>query len=272
MKASEISRYRDDEGRFVIGTTIIKQFSREDVCPAKLKALYVDDIAERTPTSSMQKGNFFETLCIGSCADGSKVIDLPRQKSKDKETGEYKKYVDQIRIEYQVEVFKQVMEAYNFEIQNAQMKLLEPIDEFLALGTTIDILTEDQGSTLIIDLKLTKDVNSTWGDFCWGTPELMDHSQPILISWLWEQLYGEKPRFIYAVFDYKDSSDYKLIEKIVTVTDYMELEEKIRRILVSIRGYYKNGWDKIPSYANCHNCPLNTVCDKQITIKPIEII
>ena len=66
MQSLKNYKYRDNEGRLIIGTTIIKAFRDNDHCPAKLKAIYIDELQESKPTDSMLKGLFFETLVMGS--------------------------------------------------------------------------------------------------------------------------------------------------------------------------------------------------------------
>jgi hypothetical protein len=272
MQVTSNFRYRDEEGRLIIGTTIMKAFKNEEHCPAKLKALFIDELGENRPTDSMLKGSFFETKVIGGGRDGHQVDDLPRMKSKDKETGEFKKYVDQIRIEQQAELFPQVVESYNFELMETQVKLHVPQDEYITLGTTSDALGIAEGKETVFDVKLTKDITSTWGDFCWGSPELMDHSQAVLTAYLYEAIYKIKPRFIYLVFDYKEKSDYEVIEKIVTATDYVELQNDIRKIIMLIGKYQNDEWFTKPSYDNCRNCPLMDTCEKKVRLKPIKYI
>ncbi len=266
------SRYRDEKGRLIIGTSIVKQFSADNPCPAKLEAVYMNGLGREDPTEAMIKGNYFETLVLGCCSDGTRVDDLPRKKTKVKGTDEFAKYIDQVRIDLQAVLFPKVMKHHKIEIDEVQTRMINEIDDTLVIGTAADAIGTIDKSLLVLDVKLTKDITSTWGDFCWGSPEHMDHSQAVLLSWLYEKCYSVKPRFIYAVFDYKEHSDHELIEKVVTATDYIELQNKIRLVLEKINHFQESGWYKVASYANCRNCPLKQECVKTVKIKPIKTI
>ena len=48
----------------------------------------------------------------------------------------------------------------------------------------VTLLTDEGLFLTTIDLKLTADVHSKFGDFCWGSPEYMDHSQAISYQYM----------------------------------------------------------------------------------------
>jgi hypothetical protein len=123
----------------------------------------------------------------------------------------------------------------------------------------------------IIDLKFTANVFNDFGAFCWGTPELMDHTQPILymkITWL-----HEKPRrFMYWVFDHKAVPNFKPIEKEFTTLNDYEIDESIRKTVEKASIYNITGWPANPSMKNCKTCLLKTTCEAFKLNPPVPII
>ena len=256
-------RYSDSEGRIRMTSTFIKAFMAQKPCPAQLKAIYLEQSVKIETTKAQRKGLYFETKVLGSSADGSKTITLPL-------TTAGKKTADQHRIEQQVANFKSVIKEHEITIQRKQIKIDTVIDKNFALGTVLDIIgIVDEDNPCIIDLKLTANVNSEWGDFAWGTPELMDHTQAILSCYIFEQMYDAQPVWYYLLFDYKPESDYKIIRRTIKGLDYKELQQQLNTIIQQILEWEKADWPYVPTYNNCYTCPLKAFCTQQITRKPI---
>ena len=100
-----------EEGELVsihVSQSLIKLFLYKgdvrDYCPSKIYHTRIIRDVEDMPTESMEKGNFFETLCLGSSAhDATNSLPLLLNG---------KKSADQQRIEEQALAFKSVCEKY----------------------------------------------------------------------------------------------------------------------------------------------------------------
>lgn len=267
--------------RISVSQSLISKFyykgEARDYCPMKLYHTKILKDVDDPPTESMEKGNFFETKCIGSSVYG-KTESLPLGKKGQKS-------LDQQRIEEQVLNFKLVCEQYGIIInqteqlgmpKNVQKHFSVPveIDQFAQEGIkTVINLTADILSPIsygqvdypvaIIDLKLTIDRNSKYGDYCWGAPEYMDHIQ----AYVYGFILGFP--FFYLVFDYnaKDRG-YKIIpvntnlqhpnpeKREEAMRRYKETVEIIRNTIQRIIDHHHHGWYTNPNRNNCKNCPL----------------
>lgn len=161
---------------------IIDQWDNtKEVCWKQLNHYYIEKDVEKLQTLPMLYGNYFETLAIGSGIEGKITTedDIPRKKNGAKK-------IDTERVEIQADRFKKLCRDKEIIIDkgNTQVPLARKLDSKsnVVLKGVIDIfptILQIQGKeTLVaIDLKLTSDVNSTWGTYCWGKPEFLDHLQ-----------------------------------------------------------------------------------------------
>ena len=253
-------------GTIILGSTFLKAFSAEDddevLCPKKLHAIFITGEEKSLQTESMYRGHYFEMKCLG--VRNWKEIDLPRLKNG-------KKSAAHQRIDQQIESFVQFCNDYNIKIEGTDRILSHKLSDHIVLQTQQDFYGTMNGEPYVFDLKLTGDVNNTWGKFSWGEPSKMDHTQAFLNSWLCEQ--NDDPRkFAYLVFDYSPRMGKKVITKTVRSTDYSELENKINFVLRSILVYEDEGWPAQPSYEQCKSCPLKNKCHSANIVKPIEEI
>lgn len=270
----------------------------EKICPKKI--YHIDIIkSHQYRTESMLKGSFFETLCLGS-GSGSKIVeDLPRKrltKAKEMENLKRKssglpeikgeKTVDQLRIEEQAKRFRILASKYQIVAdagntqtgitvrwhKNPDIYLRGELDIF-----PTPIMTNDGLRLAIIDLKLTYDLNTTFGEFCWGSPEYMDLNQSYMYSYLVRQIANNadlnphlreliaKPTinliahdqidFYYWVFSYKKAED-KLIKITWDELKENELHESIRKTINLIEYYEKMEWPAKPDYKLCKECTI----------------
>jgi len=284
---------------------LYKGDEREQICPKKI---YCIDIigSHHYRTESMLKGSFFETLCLGKGAGGKRVDDLPRknlskakilenQKRKASGLPELKgeKTTDQERIEEQARRFVLLATKYQVTVtpDNTQVKMIMPWhkDPSIYLGMEWDIfptaiMTNEGLKMAIIDLKLTADINSTYGDFCWGAPEQMDLNQSYMYSYGVRHIAENielnphlkniitKPvinlinkgqiDFYYWVFGYK-----KLEDKLIKITwdeiKENELHESIRKTISLIDFYEQQDWPTKPNYKLCKECTVFSCPDRQ---------
>jgi hypothetical protein len=243
----------------------------------------------------MLKGLYFESNCLGATAnDEELVLDLPRVQSKGKKFGT--KTIDHERIDEQIMLFDSYCQKHGVIIvkdpihsglkKNVQIKKVVEFeadwleqdypDVKLYMKGVADIISpvhdvDFNYPMAVIDLKLTVNRNSTFGEFAWGSPQYMDHTQGVLYSWFW------KLPFVYWVWDYSskergnkfvqliidtESSDYEIRQE--SLTRLQEMQQTIRACTVLIMELtYNNQWgDTNPIFELCKDCPV--ICDKRV--------
>lgn len=223
------------------------------------------------PTESMLKGQFFETLCIGAGVGGQQVTDLPRLKNGNKS-------VAQQRIEMQAQEFPRILAAHKMRVDETQIYLETEMEKGIMLCGTLDFKspiwddTDGPIDEAMIDLKLTANIYSQFGDFCWHFPHNMDHTQAIMYTHLYEQVRGKTVPFYYLVFDYKPTPEYKIVKKMVGTLERYELQEAIRKTLEKINFHEGRGYYTVPGHDNCNGCPLANQCPDVSRAKKIQTI
>lgn len=192
----------------IINSSLIKQFLfKGDVkehCPKKIyeytiKKNYSD------VTRPQLLGLFFESLCLGSCADGQTQITLEKKKltktqKKENRLAEIEgrphphvgePYIEEIRIEEQYSIFKKECLKHDIKIiksgeyknvQNTIYKKLTFSNDIIMVSGTLDmfpirIKLSNNHLFSVIDLKTTNDIHSTFREFGWGNAKFMDHIQ-----------------------------------------------------------------------------------------------
>ena len=230
-------------------------------CPAKAKAVYLDGMKTKE-TESMRKGNFLETLLWGSTETGEVVTMKPLNSGK--------KSVDQLRIERAAYLLKNRWGAeYKMDWHAIRHHITIGISEKYVFRARIDALSSMYDTSVndavmpvvLVDLKLTANLNGTFGPFAWGAPHTMDHIQAYLYSWAYEKAYGKQVPFYYMVLSSKDMDQHKRIRVNVDSMRKREAMESLRRTIAAIENYQALGeWPRIPSQMNCASCPLNNVC------------
>ena len=270
-----VKKYRDEQGRIIFGTTFIKAFRDDSACPKKLLEYFLLGNFSSPQTEAMLKGNYFEYLCLGATADDQQIPELPRLKAKDKDSGEFKKSTDHLRIDAQAKLFPDVLSNYKIIVTEVQKSLRHEMGEFV-IATKADIFgsIHDPENGFVeeayVDLKLTKDINNTFGDFQWHDPETRDHTQAFLTVATHYKMTGRIAKFYYLVFDYKEDSEHILVEKRVTANDIFEFFETVRTIIEKIAELNEQQWPTNPSWNNCENCLLKSGCQAIPPRKPIR--
>lgn len=254
-----------------ISQSMIKAFEKDKYCPMKLKKIFVDKTYQSIPSESMNRGVFFETLCLGSGVKGKKINDLPRLKNN-------KKSVAQERIEMQAKQFPIILNAHKMNIIEKDIYLEYKLEEGVFICGTTDFLSsiwDDSDGIIdkaIIDLKLTQNIYSQFGPYCWHFPHNMNHIQAFMYTYLWRMVRGLDLPFYYMVFDYKPTPEYKIIKKLVGKLEMYELQEAIRKTLEKINFHESRGYFTVPLHENCKDCPLSDVCPDVSRAKKIETI
>lgn len=290
------------------------QWNYREFCPRKEKELSIDRIHEWS-SDAMDCGKYFETLCLGSGRDGEMVLDLPRKKLTKAEQQaniiaemegtpimhKGAKLTDQTRIDEQSLRFVQRCLELDIKIVknvNTQVKILKQFSPDVLLSCNIDIFPTQisigggRPQLAIIDLKLTSDLNSTWGDFCWGEFEKMDpiqgymyhymvrdinpvlnpESSQLVTDHMDDLIRHNEVLYYYWVFNYKPGTKDVLRDQFFGVlwddVRKDKLEEVIRKTASTISYYSERGWVAAGTYDTCKDCKC-VGCDKKVTIQEV---
>lgn len=275
-----IDDFKPDTGQMLeygfkirLNQTVIKilnnfDFSDANMCPAQVKAtMFSDSEFDSLPTASMMKGLYFENLAL----DLGRDIEVPILKNG-------KKPVDYERIEAQAEKFKHIKDDHEIMIYSRQELIEVDYTEEIKLFGTLDFVSSFRENDeifhekAIVDLKLTSNVYSTFGDYSWAFPANMDHTQAFMYNELYKIKYGEDLPFFYMVFDYSPSMNYKIFRKQIGSIERAQLTESIRMAIARIQYFDENGWIEIPRHDRCGNCPLKDTCNKFTNKRNVEVI
>lgn len=247
---------------FTISQSAMKDLERPSGCPRKWQETWINRNRPE-PSIYMKEGSYFETKCLGSGAvAGQDVMDLPRLKSGEKST-KHK------RIDEQVEAFKSLI---NDELKHSMTEVQRVIkcEYKLPNGTIVELrgvtdfeTIDDEGTYYVWDLKLTGDVDTTFGPYPWGDLEMFDFTQPEMYKFILKQSSPKlEPRMFLAVFDTKPTKGQKVIE--VEPDDFGEavLIKRMQAFTEVLNHYKENGYTKYPSKSECKGCLLREKCDK----------
>jgi hypothetical protein len=248
------------------------------VCPYKVyKTILLREITS-PPSESMIKGMYFESKCIGSSADGSETIDLPRHKK----TGA--RLADHDRIDQAVELFFKVKQDYGLVVEQNQTQVyqkrrwVDPQRNWnipIFLDGTLDFVSPITTpgysfESATIDLKLTKDKdvvesfsNGLFHGTPWGNMEMADFTEAMM----YRLIFGRP--FVYLVFDYKrENAGFRDIPIITDIKDsdpqkaakagirMNELQYTIRWVVETILGWEESGWPMQAIPKVCATCPI----------------
>lgn len=296
------------DGYILINQSLIKKVidkhqNEIPFCPAYLKHDVIDKKGKDRGSDAMMCGKFFESMTLGGTTGGNLVTDLPRKTVSKKRENELRskglpiigeKRIDQERIEIQIERFKiraQQLGAHIATGINTHVQIFKHWDgkKYLIVGELDLFPTAIQyngtNRLAIVDVKLTSNVETTFGDFCWGTPQFMDHLQADMYHYLVRDIdFTLNPHlkdvvtpeiqdiikhneilFLYWIWGYQ-KEPLELQEKIVERSYFdqngmnyrqKELQERIRKAIAIIEREEAFNWDATPIQSNCKVCSLN---------------
>ena len=289
-------------GKLYISNSLVKYLflngnERPNICPKQVFSKFVIKNYPDSPTRCMLDGKYFETLCLGSSSRGDKQLDLPRLNNGNKG-------VTQLRIEKQVLLFKLLCEKYQIRVNehNTQTVYYKEWhkDRRVILRAEMDIAPttilrniDNQGEALwlsIIDLKLTVNINSDWGEFGWGDYANMDKTQGMFYQYMWRDMdvdfnisesgetwyesfrtgfmkeLIEKKLFLfyYWVFSHaKTGMDHQKLCRVVwDKAKELDLHEAIRKTVSLMELWNEEGFKANPSYEACKDCKLENCKEK----------
>ncbi len=320
----EISKreQKKQDGYILINQSLIKKLvnkyqEEEQFCPRNIKECVMNKKYKDVPTEAMMAGKFFESHCLGGTTGTEPVLDLPRKRVSKKREAELiaagkpvlgEKTIDQVRLETQIERFK--IKAKQLQTQiitgiNTHVQVFKEWDKKYLLVGELDwfptpIFYQGVLQLAMIDIKVTSNVESTFGKFCWGTPKYMDHLQadmyhylvrnidfelnPHLIDLITPEvdnlIKSERILFLYWVWGYqKEPLEYqeKFVERSYrdengSMFRQSELKERIRKAIAIIEREESFGWGTNPVPDICKTCPLNIINGGNCTESTISIV
>jgi hypothetical protein len=250
---------------------MIKDLERKDGCPFKFYHKWFENAMEYIPTEVMNYGRYFETLVIGGSGHDAGLTELPLLKSGNKTAVN-------LRIDKQAEYCKEILfnpdhpDYLGFEVTGTQVKLRDDASNYEGIADIIGQTVKDS-IPVLADLKLTGDVNATFGPYPWGAPWNMDFFQQELYSYLFEIVYGVKPKNILIVFDFSTNMGKKVFHLKEDDQTRSRLFDRIDTFDEALRHYKENGFTKYPSRKECEGCPFEEIgCDVPFTTDKVEYI
>jgi len=281
-----------------ISSTLLKSledgFGNEKVyCPRQLYETRITDRIATLRSESMAKGLYFETHTLGGGRYGHRLEELTKTKKGEKTT-------DNKRIDGQIFNFKEKVKANNLIVspENTQVTIVKEYGPNVFIKVNIDWFPvwykmDGIDELCLIDLKLTKDINSKWGEFCWGDPIHMDHVQAdlywysvmdidfklndrlvpgnnlrkIITPEVKERLDNGVHKFLYWVYGYqvddKDedtplSEQFLELERVPMQLRIQELEQRIDKAIGTLAMMEEEGWNVNPLNDLCSKCPVST--------------
>ena len=274
----------------ILNQSLIKAFlikgNVRDYCPRKIFTKYFLKQQVQETTLNQLRGIYFEREILG----GDRFT-LPTHKRTGMEL------LPTQRINKQIAEFKNiVVENLMFvhENINTQIPLIKRYNERFLLKGILDwfptfMLYNGDIRVAIIDVKLTGDISSDFGEFGWGDYERMDWLQGAMYHHIvhnidWELnkkltdtqkrfiqrfdniLNNEEELFMYLVFDYKENPEHKFFESVWDYDKMKYLTNSIDKAIYEIEKNDMLGWEPCPGNEckNCLiNCPVRAKIEKQ---------
>jgi hypothetical protein len=300
---------------FPINQSIIRTFlhngEEREYCFRRIYLTKIIRTLKEAPSEPMLYGKYFETKCLGK-SSGYDVKDLPRKaltkkviaenavrKVEGKPPLQGEKYLDHIRVDDQILRFDALVKQYKIIItkENVQVPILTVWDqdpdvllsaELDVFPTTILLPDETDNNIVkmfaaIIDLKLTADINATYGEYCYGNPAYLDLIQAKMYHYVVRNINKKlNPtlsglitntvqslidknliQFLLWIFNYKkDVLEDKFIRVSWDKNKEAELHESIRKTVSTLEMGEKLDWPTNPVFHLCKSCPWHDCPDK----------
>jgi hypothetical protein len=217
-------------------------------------------------------GCWFEYECTGSIPKNG-MIPYPQKTVKGELTTAYKNMLPHI------ENFKLTLETYGIEIVDTNVKLKHGDEE-----GTLDIVAKftkplfgfheeseesepiaNVGDYGIIDLKTSGLLDDKWSEFGWDLTRLAQKEklilQPIQYTSLWQKNYGNKPIFLFFLFNTKSATDFRILNFVIDDDDIISHESTIRLVKENTERILRTGWKAYPTTKRCRECPIQLRMD-----------
>ncbi|UJP63966.1 hypothetical protein [Mongoliitalea daihaiensis] len=245
--------------------SLIKELTSYGMCPRKVKAYYVDNECESDPSIYMFRGIYFEYKILGNLPKSGEVPIYPLLKR-----GRYE--IHKQRIDEQIENFPKILEKEGIQIIDGQQEIEYKYDDLLTLFITIDSLALYKGRLCVMDIKLTLDLNSTFGKISWGNYDQMDKLQAYMYAYVVSKVLGDDVGFLYAVFDYKKSErEYRIFYEGLDDFKKRIMFERINKAEAIYQNIRQRGWKPKPSEETCKNCKVKN-CDARFRYEQAPVL
>jgi hypothetical protein len=235
----------------ILSQSYIKNLLDYNHCPLKFKTHDMDRLFDKEPSQVMFRGIYFEYITLGNLPKSEVVPVYPELKRTKKRTHEIHKE----RIDQQIAKFEQILVDQDIQLVGGGEVIQYRYSPGLILSIHIDAIVIHKGKLYVMDLKLTQDINSTFGPFAWGAFDYMDKLQAHLYSYVFSQIFKEKIGFIYLVFDYKKSGgEHKVFEATPTEEDLSRMFTRIEKAELKMHWNESSGFKPRPSKKACSGC------------------
>ena len=233
-----------------------REYTNGQSCGLLFKAKYIDKSVQSYPTDAMKEGIYFEYLCTGALPRSGETPE-PERTTKGDFTAPYK------RIQQSSMLFKKIFSHYNIKILEKGFDLSD--DEHSGV---IDIIAEWDGKVVIIDLKYSGLIDDKWSPMGWLEEALPEKHglmmQGVHYKMLANDILGiEDVPFFYFVFNSKDPTDVKIIRQNIDPDKMFFHKADIQRCKDQLEKDLYNGFNALPDYRVCKDCPLFDTCEQK---------
>lgn len=259
----------------------IKRINDELFCPLKFLKCDVLKEYQEIPTESMKRGQLFEYLAFGSLNREGQVPVLTKT-SRGKMTAEEK------RIILQASEMKRVLALNGITVLatcvpltvewKPKLWLTMLFDAFVYWDRSRDPDPENnqRSGYYVFDAKLTANIHSSYGRYCWGTPWNMDHLQSHVYREGAQRVLTSHGRrreigFVYGVFDYSTRMEHKLVEIRPSANNAAETSEQIRKATGRLEDANDEDWPAVPHFHQCKTCPVPD-CTRRVSVPAVQVV
>lgn len=243
-----------------INQSLIKRMSK-NYCPKKVRA-ELDGTFKRVASEAMIKGQYFEYLLFGTKNREGQIPVMELKKNGEKK-------IDQIRIESQVKKFPEILKKNGIVIYGTDRTFRYRMFDTDTHGTW-DAYGLMRRRPIIVDIKLTQNIDNDFGDFCWGDFESMDKIQAYKYMEAGRRMDRLQYDFLFMVFDYAPVPKHRLYFVEYTPNTAIQVQERIEETKAKIQYHDHHGWEPVGYADECRECPFMIDCPKFTTKKDVK--
>lgn len=264
----------------IISSTLIKRLffkgeERQFLCPKKEYHHILKGDIKEPPSEAMIRGLLFESICFRD-KEAEEYYERKLRLNKGGQSVHTQRIYDAARM------FDIVANKYEISIEDTQVPLhgtLE-IERFehikFSLKGTADIITPINSpgfghNKAVIDVKLTMEFTD-FGEYCWNSPQFMDHTQAVLYSYLSglpfaylinsysSKARGHKmiPIATPQLFPNGQPDDLNKLQHYNVAKDrFTDFKVVIKDVAHKVLKWHAEGFPSNPSFEACKHCPLN---------------
>lgn len=252
---------------YLLNQSGLKGLEKEDTCFKKWYHREVLGEFKMSSTIYMDRGNYFEHLCLGDRArDYEAVTELPLLKNGEKPVAHQ-------RLEQQAARFKDFVNPAHPDFKGLIFLDTQISYKNLELGrrgdADIRALRVKDNAIVILDLKCTAKINTNpkFNPFSWADPKRVDFTQQAYYVVLAESLGLEVDTLKLIagvwVFDYSPEMEFREYYVTVTPKTKKAIQFRCDTAWDAINNFKKDEENipRIPSKKECSDCPL--ICEER---------